>query len=78
MAELIPVAVSLPFCFVGRGNSMYTPHMGDVLTFGMDLLGIMELESTWIGKITNGSNPREEPLLEPDKPRHVSNAGSME
>ena len=63
MAELIPVAVPLPFHFVGRGNSMYTPHMGE-----MDLLGIMKLESTWIREVANELNLREEWSSEPNEP----------
>ena len=76
MAELIPAAVPLPFHFIGRGNSMYTPHMGE-MTFGMDLLGVLQLELTWIREVTDELNPREEPSLEPNEPRHVLNTRTM-
>ena len=46
-----------------------------ILTFGMDLLGIMKLESTMVREITDGSNLREE---QSDEPRHVLKDSTME
>ena len=50
-------ASSIPLCWKREFN-IHSPHGRDVLTFGMDLLGVMELESTWIREVTDGSNPR--------------------
>ena len=44
----------------------------------MDLLGVLQLQATWVRKVTDGSNLRGKPSLEPDEPRHVSNVGAME
>ena len=78
LAELIPVAVLLPFHLVGKGDLTYTHHMGEISTPGTDLLGVLQLQVTWVRKVTDGSNLRDELLLEPNEPRHVSNAGTME
>ena len=78
MAELIPSssATSIPFCWQGELD-VHPPHGRDVSTPGADL-GVLQLQTTWIRNVTDGSNLREEPSLEPDEPRHVLNASTVE
>ena len=63
MVKRIPVAVSLPLCFVGKGNLTDSPDGWNVLTFSTDLLGIVKLELTRVWEITDGSNSRKEHQL---------------